>query len=205
MTSTRSPLAARSLIWPSRCGTWPWAGWTIDLRVDQPGRADDLLDDLAAGLFQFEFAGRGRNEDDLVPHLLEFLEFQRAGCPARWEGESRDRPAPALRWRSPLYMALNLRQRHVRFIDDQQEILGEIIDQRVRLFAGLAAVEMPAVVFDAAAIADLQNHLQIVFGAGEQPLGFEQLSLAAEVHDLLVQFLADGLRRRRATRSSGMT
>ena len=44
---------------------------------------------------------------------------------------------------------LDLRQRHVRFIDDEQKILREIVDQRVRLVARLAAIQMPAVVLDA--------------------------------------------------------
>ena len=163
-----------------------------DLRVNQSRRADDLLDDLSAGLFQFEFAGSGGDEDHLVPHLLEFLEFQRAIVHGAGKAEAViDQHLLALA--VAVVHRVDLRHGHMRFIDDQQEILGEIIDQRIRLFAGFAAVQMPAVVFDAAAIADLQDHLQIVFGAGEQPLGFEQFSLAAKVHDLHFKLIADGL------------
>ena len=63
---------------------------------------------------------------------------------------------------------------------------------------------MAAVVFDAGAVADLQHHLQVVLGAGEQALGFEQLALAAERHDAEIELLADRLHAA-CTRSSGMT
>jgi hypothetical protein len=68
----------------------------------------------------------------------------------------------------------------VRFVDEQQEVLGEEVVQRVgRLPA--AARQRPAVVLDARAIADLQQHLDVEPRAGVQPLGFEQLALLAEL------------------------
>ena len=167
-------------------------GMDNDFRIDQSGWADDLLDDFPAGFFQLKFSRRGGDENHLVPHLLEFLELQRPIVQGAGQAEPvLDQHLLAL----PVAVVHRpkLRQRHVRFVDDQQKILGEVIDQRVRLLAGLAAIQMPAVILDPAAIADLQNHFQIVFRPGEQPLGFEQFPLAAQMHDLLIQFLADGL------------
>ena len=66
----------------------------------------------------------------------------------------------------------------------QQVILREIIDQRVRLLARLSAVEVAAVVLDAGADADFQQQLDVVLRARQQPLRFEQLAFAAELHDL---------------------
>src|SRR5258706_8325131 len=63
-------------------------GPNFDDRIDQTGRADHLLDDLAAGLFQFDLAGRGGDEDHLVPHLLEFFVLQWAIIHRAWEAEA---------------------------------------------------------------------------------------------------------------------
>ncbi len=50
---------------------------------------------------------------------------------------------------------------------------------------------MARIIFDAGADADFDEHFEIVFGAGEEALGFEELALAAEVEDLLVELFAD--------------
>ena len=76
-----------------------------DFRIDQPRRTDHLLDDFAAGLFQFDLARRGRDEDHLVPHLLEFFVFQRAVV-QRLGSRKPCSTSTSLRWRSPLYIAL---------------------------------------------------------------------------------------------------
>ena len=96
----------------------------------------------------------------------------------------------------------HLRNRGVRFVDEQQIVVGEIVHQRMRRRTRLAAVEMAAVVFDAWAITDLQHHLHIEPRAGVQPLGFQQLALFAEQFQPLFQFRFNVLHR---SRSSGMT
>ena len=77
--------------------------------------------------------------------------------------------------------APDLRHRHVRLVDDQQDVVGEEVEQRVRRLARLAAGEVPAVVLDARAVADLQQHLHVVPRPRRQPLGFEQLALLLEL------------------------
>jgi hypothetical protein len=52
---------------------------------------------------------------------------------------------------------------------------------------------MPAVVFDAAAIADFQEHFDVVFGAREQALRFEKFSVATQLHDAFFKLFLDGL------------
>ena len=52
------------------------------------------------------------------------------------------------------------------FVDEHQKLaFREIIEQRERRFAGTSAVEITAVIFDAAAIADFAHHFEIVLGA----------------------------------------
>ncbi len=146
-------------------------GMDDDFRIDQAGGTDDLLDDFAAGFFEFVFAGCRGDVDDLVPHRLEFLEFQRAIVERAGKTEAvidQDRLTRAV----AVVHRVDLWKRYVRFVDDEQEIPGEIVEQRVWFFAGFAAVEVTAVVFDAAAIADLEDHFDVVLGSGQQALRF---------------------------------
>ena len=101
--------------------------------------------------------------------------------------------------------AADLRQRDVRFIDDEQEVLGEEVDERVRRLARLAAGEPAGVVLDAGAVADFAEHVEVVAAARAEPLGFEQLALGPELLEPLVEFLLDPLDRPRLMRSSGVT
>ena len=75
--STRSPLAARFLTSSSRAGTWPRAGSTRTIGIDQAGRADHLLDDLAARHRDLVVARRGRDEEPPRELLLPLVEPQR--------------------------------------------------------------------------------------------------------------------------------
>ena len=71
--------------------------------------------------------------------------------------------------------------RHVRLVDDQQEVVGEVVEQAVRRGARLPAVGVPGVVLDARAGADLAHHLDVVGGAHAQPLRLEQLVLPLQL------------------------
>ncbi len=46
---------------------------------------------------------------------------------------------------------------------------------------------MPGVIFDSGAVADFLHHLNIVHRAGLETLGFEELALAAELREALLQ------------------
>ena len=70
------------------------------------------------------------------------------------------------------------------FVDEHQEILREIVQKRVRRFAGLSAVEVARVVFDAAAKPDLLHHFDVVQHAGADALGFER-AVGIEEHSFL--------------------
>ncbi len=166
-----------------------------DLRIDKARRPDDLLDHFAAGPLQLVLARRGRNEDDLVPHRLEFLEaqrpiIQRAGQPEAMLHQRLLALAVSVEHGS------DLRDRHVRFVDDQQEILREIVDQRVRFLPGFSAIKMARVILDSRAIPHLLDHLHVILRPRQQPLRLQQLSLSAKLHHALIEFLLDRLNGR---------
>ncbi len=75
-----------------------------------------------------------------------------------------------------LVHATDLRHRHVRLVDHQQEVLSKIVQQTVRCGAGLASIDMPGVVLDSGAGADLTHHLEVITGTHPQPLRFQQLA-----------------------------
>ena len=74
----------------------------------------------------------------------------------------------------------NLRDRHVRLVNNQQEIIREIIQQTVRGTACGTTVNMARVVLNAIAEAHLLHHFQVVGGAHAQTLRLQQLALGLE-------------------------
>ena len=90
-----------------------------------------------------------------------------------------------------LVHAADLRDGGVAFIDHEQEIVREEVEQRERPRAGRAPAEVPRVVFDPAAEAHLLHHLEVVFRAHLDALRLEQLPVLFEDDDPLIQLLAD--------------
>ena len=79
----------------------------------------------------------------------------------------------------------------MRLVDDQQEVVGEVVEQRPGPLAGVAPGQVAGVVFDAGADARLAHHLQIEVGALLQPLRFQQLPLPFQLLQPLGQLLLD--------------
>ena len=202
---------------------WPFERAQRDHRIEQSGRADDLLDDqrraalrgieilhrlvvaagfdaeffqirhaaflarlhrdvgfvFRAGVEDFKRPGRGGNVEALAGHLHELLEAQRAVVQRAGQPEAvlHEHRLAAL---VALIHAADLRDGGVAFVDHQQEIAREEIQQRVRPRAGFAAGEMARVVLDALAETHLGHHFQIIFRAHPQPLRLQQLVLLLE-------------------------
>ena len=77
--------------------------------------------------------------------------------------------------------AANLRHGHVTFVDDQQVIFGQVIDQGEGRAAGGTPIEMARVILDAGGEADLAQHLDIVARTLLDALRFNQLVFALEI------------------------
>ena len=90
-----------------------------------------------------------------------------------------------------LVLAVQLRHGLVALVDDDEEVLGEVVEQRVGRLARAPAVDRRRVVLDAVAEADLLHHLEVVLGAHAQALGLEQLALLLEVGQPLLQLGLD--------------
>ena len=71
-----------------RSSTWFSIGPDDARRIDQPGRAHDLLDEDAAGALHLPAARGGRDEDRLAAHRVPFLEFERPVVGAGGQAEA---------------------------------------------------------------------------------------------------------------------
>ncbi len=95
----------------------------------------------------------------------------------------------------------------MRFVDDQQTVGRQIVEQRRRRLAWPAPGEVARVVFDARAVAQLVHHLQIELGTLRQALLFQQLIVLqqhpATIHQLVFDLfhrLQDTFARRHVVR-----
>ena len=79
----------------------------------------------------------------------------------------------------------------MRFIDEDQEVIREIVEERIRRLAGFAAGEVARIVFDARAVAHFFHHFHIVARALFQTLCFQEMAAVLEDLQAFIQFLTD--------------
>ena len=178
----------------SRSSTCDLGRAHIDRRIDQAGRADDLLDERAAGLLQLPAAGRRRDVHRLRPHGVPFLEAQRAVVHAGGQAEAvlgQRRLAPVV----AAEHAADLRHGDVALVDEHERVVGQVLEQRRRRLAGLAARQIARVVLDAGAGAGRLHHLHVEDGALLEPLRLQQLAGGVQLVEPLLQLVLDRLDR----------
>ena len=90
-----------------------------------------------------------------------------------------------------LVLAVELGHRLVALVDDQQEVVGEEVEQRVRRLARRPPVERRRVVLDPVAVADLLHHLEVVLRAHPEALRLEELALLLEQGEPLLELVLD--------------
>ena len=83
----------------------------------------------------------------------------------------------------------------MRLVDHEQEVVGEIVDQRRGGAARRPAVDVSRVVLDARAEADLPHHFEVVAGAHAQALRLEEFALALEVGETRFELFLDARHR----------
>ena len=163
----------------------------LDFGVDQAGGTHHLLDHLA-GMGGFIFGRRGRDEDALAHLRLEFLEGERPVV------ERRGQPESVLHQRLlagavATVHAPQLTDGDVALIDEHQRIRRQVIDERGRRLAGSCARQVPRVVLDALAEAQLLQHFQIEERALLQPLRLDELALGMKERQSVLQLGLDGV------------
>ncbi len=170
----------------------------LDGRIGETGRADDLLDHDAARFPKFERTRRRGYEDDLVGPRLPLVEIERPVVERRRQAEPvldqdlLSRPVAVVH-------PPDLRHCLVALVDEDDRVGREVVEQRRRRLARCAAGEVPRVVLDPVAVANLADHLEVEHRALVQALGLEQLAPGLERRPSLRQFRLD-----RGDRPSGV-
>jgi hypothetical protein len=135
-------------------------------------------------------AGRRRDEHHLT-HLPEEL------VEAKWSVVERGRKPEAVVDERLLARAValvhpaDLGHRLVRLVDEDDEVVGEVVDQRERVRAGRTALEDAGVVLDPVAEAELLEHLHVVLGALPDAVRLEEAAVLLEPRHLLLELVPD--------------
>ncbi len=124
------------------------AGADLNGGVQQACGTDDLFDNHAFGTFQLKVGRGGADVDGLVHNLLEFFERQGAVVQGRRKPKAVIDQGHLARSVAAKHGA-DLGHGHVTLVHEQEEVLGEIIEQAKRPLAGFPAVEIPRVILDA--------------------------------------------------------
>ena len=165
-----------------------FCGTNLDEGVEQTRRPDDLFHDNAFALLNFIVRRSCADVYNLVRHLLKLLEFQRSVV-------LRSRQTEAIIHESRLaglvsaVHRMQLRHRHMAFVDDHEEVLGEEVEQAIRASSRLASVEVTAVVLDSGTMSQLANHFYIVGNAFVQTLCLKFFPLTLKERNLCTKVL----------------
>src|SRR5262249_53059502 len=155
-----------------------WAD--LNLGIDETGRADDLLNHLRANA-QLPFGGGGRDEDRVADFRPELFGRQRPIVPRARQAKTIINEGVLARSIAEIH-ALQLWQRHVRFIDEGHEtVLPEppykVVDQCLWCLPGQPPVQNSRIVLNAVAVAHFLEHFDIETGALVKTLSFKQFAL----------------------------
>ena len=155
-----------------------------DFRVQQTRGPDDLFHHLPRPL-PLVITGGGGDIDPLVDSVRKLLKFQGPVIKGRGQAEAVIHqglfPGPV-----PTVHGPHLGQGHMAFIHEEQEVLGEIVQQGHGRTARRPVGNDPGIVLDAGAIAQLLHHFNIIIRALLDALGLnEPVLLLEEGHSLI--------------------
>ena len=162
-----------------------------DLRIEQTGRTDDLLDHLT-GARQLILGRRCGNVHDLVQTVVELFKIERTVVIGTRQAEAVF-DQTFLAGAVAVIHGAHLRERDVALVHDKQKILREIVDERVRRTSRRTPRQHARIVLDARAETDLLQHFNVVARALRNALCLDQLAVFLEVFYALFQFFFEVL------------
>ena len=165
-------------------------GTHFDGRIQEPRRADDLLGQICLDA-HFIRPRRRRDVDDLIDALGEFVKRQRAVIQRRRQTEAIVDERTLSRLVAIVHRA-QLRHRHVRLIDHEEEILGKIVQKGEWRLTRLPVRHVAGIILDARAVSDLLHHFQIIIRPLLETLRLQELILIPELFEPPIQLLLYG-------------
>ncbi len=138
-------------------------------------------------MIRLVFSGGGRYKHQLIDLALELIKTQRAVVPGRRQPKSivYQRSLPAL---IPEIHAPDLRNRFMRFINDDQKIIRKIVDQCMGRGSRGKPCQMSGIVFNTGTKPRFLQHFNIKIRTLRNPLCFQKLVLTFEIAHPLFQF-----------------
>ncbi len=132
----------------------------FNLGIGQAGRTNHLFDNYAAGFREFIRPGRRRNINELSGPFLELLKCQRTIVQRGRQPKAVFDQVVLARPITVIHAA-KLRHGLMALVDEHQRILRKIIKKRRRRLTWQAARKVTRVIFNAVAVPDLLDHLQV--------------------------------------------
>ena len=164
-------------------------GTHFDGRIQEPRRADDLLGQICLHA-HFIRPRRRRDVDDLIDALGEFVKRQRTVVQRRRQAEAIVDERAFSRLVAIVHRA-QLRYRHMRLIDHDEEIFREVVQERKWRLAGLPVRHVAGIILDAGAVSDLLHHFQVIIRPLLETLRLQELILIPELFEPPIQLLLD--------------
>ena len=162
----------------------------LNLRIQQACGSDDLFYYDSLGLCQLVVGRGGTNVDDLIDHLVELIEGQRPVVESGRQTETVFHQVRLSGAVAPVH-SINLWDADMTFIDNQQVVLGEEIQQTIGSFSGLTTIEVAAVVLDTRTMPQFLNHLHVVLHTFLNTLGFDGVAHLLKKGNLFSQVVLD--------------
>ena len=172
----------------------PIGGFDHHFRVNKPGGPNNLFNELSPAGGHFKGAGGGGHKNGLAPAVVEFLPGQRAVIQRRGQAETEVHEV-AFAGGIAFVHATDLGHGDVGFVDDQQEVFWEVVNERRGCRSCVAAVDVAGVILNPRAETYLFDHFQVVFGAHAQTLRFQEFAAIFQILQPHGQFRFDGLHR----------
>ena len=137
-------------------------------RIKQPSRSNKLLSWLWR-MRKFIISWRSRNVNCLMNMLVELIKSKWAIVQCAWKTKTmlnQNFFTGAI----TVVHSPNLRQCHVRFVNQKQPIVRKIINQSRRLLARFSVGQIARIILNPFHKTSFLQHLQIIFGTLAQPL-----------------------------------
>ena len=171
------------------------------LWIDESGRSDDLLDD-GCGLATLPVARGGGQQYRLAGLAVPLLEVEGAVVDRRGKTEPVG-DQHVLSGSVSCVLAVNLGDGDMALVDHREVVVREVIEKRVGRLPFFSTVEIPRVVLDPRAEANLAHHLHVVGRAHAKPLRLEMLALFIQIGEPIGKLDLDLAERPLHPRSRG--
>ena len=161
-------------------------GTYLYLWVQQARGTNQLFHHNAFGFVQLIFRWRGADINDLVYHVVKFLKAQGSVVKRRRQTETILHqvlfPSPVAAIHGP-----DLWNAHVAFVNEEQVILWEKVQETIRPLPRFPPVEVTGIILYARAVAQLLDHLDIIFHSLLDALRLDIVAQLLEIGHLFHQ------------------